>query len=422
MRTDYQKSINDNFGVQTTQGVRVNIKPDERLNENYTCKDQNWHTGTYNGDIYISTPNETHNEILKHYSNPEYKIPENGYPGTSGFFTDESTASKHFTGEGTFDSVGLGHDLQQSPYYDASAAMEAQNNRVKYNPEYNSNLDCFRANSDKMLENYGTTDFYAAQSRCTENTAWGEGGGFQGYNPHINEMINNGSLEYIPERSRRCSDNECLDYSSRKAQSSQEASAVNEHIEKNNVKGEPGERIGYNELSRTNAKQDGPTIRNDNAGGVSSGNIESTGGGGARAPNNIRGNADNQSIGKAPSQSRGTRPASEDNTLPNRSTLSERGRKPSENENKPQGNNTSPRGERPQEAPQNASNASQTQRGAPPGSPGVENSKAPISSSSNPSNKVSASSNSAKAIDEASKVASDQTAQNVAPKPNGIGM
>lgn len=120
MREDYQKSIDSNFGVQNTQGVEINALERKRIDSNYTNKDFGWHTSAYNGDIYISTPNDTHNAILKHHENPEYKIPESGFPGTSGFFTDEKTASKHFTGDGAFDSVGLGHDLQQAPYHDST--------------------------------------------------------------------------------------------------------------------------------------------------------------------------------------------------------------------------------------------------------------------------------------------------------------
>lgn len=285
MTNIYQNDVNINFNVQDTQGVKINVDDKrERLGENYTCKDQNWQTSTYSGNIYISTPNNTHSEILKHHENPDYKIPENGYPGTSGFFTNENTASKHFNQDASFDSVGLGHDLQQAPYYNSTMAYEAKLNNTQYNPEYNGNLDCFRVNKEKMLENYGTSDFYAAQSSCVKNTAWGEGGGFQGYNPHINEMINNGSLEYIPEKSRTCNNNECLDYSSRKAQAQQEASAVNEHIEKNNIKGEPGQRIGYNEVYQSNEKQDGTSVGDQKADGISSDNVASTGGG-ARAPN-----------------------------------------------------------------------------------------------------------------------------------------
>lgn len=129
---------------------------------------------------------------------------------------------------------------------------------------------------------------------------------------------------------------------------------------------------------------------------------------------------DNSPSNKASSLERGQKPSSTEGEA--QSKGAERGQKPTEGENKSQGNNSTPRGEKPQEAPQNASNASQTQRGTPPGSTGGEDSKAPTSSSNNPSDKISASNNSAKAADEASKVASDKASQNVAPKPNGMGM
>ena len=185
MREDYQNATNYNFNVHNTQGVRIDAKVDDQLNENYTNKDQNWHTGDFQGDIYISTPNDTHSEILKHYENSDHKIPESGYPGTSGFFTNEETASKHFTEAGMFDSAGLGHNLQQAPYFDNDIALDAKANNAVYHPEYNGHLDCFRVNPETMQEHFGTTDFYAAMSQCKENTAWGEGGGFQGISRHV---------------------------------------------------------------------------------------------------------------------------------------------------------------------------------------------------------------------------------------------
>ena len=265
MRGDYQNAINNNFNVQDTQGVKINVEdPKERLSENYTNKDFSWQTGAHSGDIYISTPDSTHNMIVNHHNHKndvdydrKYQLPENGYPGTSGFFTNEDTASRSFKANGKFDSVQLGHDLQQAPHYDKDRAMECMNCGKTYFPEYNRNLDCFRVNEEKMLANYGTTDFYAAQAKCLENTAWGEGGGHQGYNPYINQMINNGSLEYIPEKSRTCDSNKCFDYAERKAQAIQEASFTNDHIEKTDIQGGSNQRIGYNEISRSANMEEG---------------------------------------------------------------------------------------------------------------------------------------------------------------------
>lgn len=299
MRDDYQNAISNNFDVQNQQGVLIDAKPDERLASNYTCKDQEWNTGTHSGDIYISVPNDTHQLIENHHAHMNdpgydgrYNLPESGYPGVSGFFTNEDTATHSFTDDGKFNSVQLGHDLQQSPYYDKKKAEAAEAIGQSYVPEYNSHLDCFRVNPDKMQENYGTSDFYAAMSRCIENTAWGDGGGFQGYNPYINEMINNGSLEYIPEKSRSCDSNRCVDYEPHKDQALSEAAAVNNYIESNNIQGKSGERLGYNELSQntniTSNKNGGP-------GDDSFSNIASINGGGARAPNTPIESPDNRS-------------------------------------------------------------------------------------------------------------------------------
>jgi len=182
------------------------------------------------------------------------------------------------------------------------------------------------------------------------------------------------------------------------------------------------------------SKIDNGHYNGDTPNKINSQTVAAESGGGARAPNGEAGNTttkpaergtkssqeDNSPTNKASSSKRGQKPFSTEGEV--QSKDAERGQKPSEGENKSQGNTSTPRGERPQEAPQNTSNASQTRRGTPPGSTGGEDSKAPTSSSSNPNDKVSASSNSAKAADEASKIASDRASQNVAPKPNGMGM
>lgn len=285
MRSDYQSSVNENFHVQNTQGVQINAKSDDRLKENYTNKDQNWSTGTMSGDIYISVPDDTHNLIVNHHNdpnNPEHFLPEGRYPGTSVFFTDESTASKHFTDDGKFDSVGLCRENQQSPYFNEEAALNAKLEGRTYYPEYNGHLDCFRVNSEKMQEHFGTTDFYAAMSHCTANTALGEGGGWQGYNPYINEMINKGALEYIPQNSRTCDFNECKDYYERRAQFQEEAKAVNDYINNNNIVAKDGERLGYNEIARSNAVS--ANNNNTSSASITSQNVASTTGGGSQAP------------------------------------------------------------------------------------------------------------------------------------------
>lgn len=168
--------------------------------------------------------------------------------------------------------------------------------------------------------------------------------------------------------------------------------------------------------------QEFPSAYSDaNASGAQKASIHSNS---AQTENSQRGSLPTQSdtdstLNKKVPQERGQKPSSAEGEPQNKGI--ERGQKPTESENKSQGNNSTPRGERPQEASRNASNGT-TKRGTPAGSTGGEDSKAPTSSSSNPNDKVSASSNSAKAADDASKAASDQATQNVAPKPNGMGM
>ena len=155
---------------------------------------------------------------------------------------------------------------------------------------------------------------------------------------------------------------------------------------------------------------------------INSQSVASEKGGGARAPNG-------ESASSAPkSTERGTKPSQADNPPFNQNASVERGQKPSSTEDKPQSkasergqkptesiydvkpSNPTIRGEKPQEAPQNAPNTSQTQRGTLPDATGSEDSN------------ISANTNSAKSADEASKSALEQAAQNIAPKPNGMGM
>ena len=255
MRKDYQDAIDASFDVQNTQGININAKPEERLNENYTSKDKNWNLCNHAGDIYISVPDSTHNLIVNHHfdpTNPEYFLPEKGYPGVSGFFADEVTASQYFTEDGKFDSIGLGQALQQAPHFDDDSYEAAKQAGESYFPEYNGHLDCFRVNPDKMQEHFGTTDFYAAMSTCAENIAWGDGGGRQGYNSFVNEMINKEALEYIPQDSKTCDFNKCVDYYKHKSQANEQAKAVDDYIKSKNIKGKTGQRLGYNEIPHSN--------------------------------------------------------------------------------------------------------------------------------------------------------------------------
>ena len=237
---------------------------------------------------YLSVSDDTHNKIVNHHNdpnNPDHFLPETGqYPGVSGFFADEESASKHFTDEGKFDSVSYGHAAQQAPYFNEQLADQCAARNETYYPDYNGHLDCFRVNPEKMQEHFGTPDFHAAMSKCTENTPWGEGGANQGYNPYINEMINKGCLEYVPEKSKTCDNNACKDYYSRKSQASTQASEVSNYIEQNNIKGETGQKIGYNELPQNNTIDNSSNNYSNSSSNITSQNVAATTGGGSNAP------------------------------------------------------------------------------------------------------------------------------------------
>lgn len=257
MNKELNAAIKNNFNADNLQGVLIRATPEKRLAENYVSKDPNWKSKAFSGELYINASADTYERLLSHYAHhddPDYQgqfdLPLDRYPGFSGFFTNEESASRAFTAEGEYDSVTLSHLLQQAPYYDEEAAESAQARNQTYTPSYCNHLICLRVNPQKLREIYGTDDFFAAQSVCTENTAWGEGGGFQGYNPMINQMINEGVLEFVPQRSRLSHSTACTDYLQRKAIAREQAAEVNAYITENGIEGKEGQRLGYNELRK----------------------------------------------------------------------------------------------------------------------------------------------------------------------------
>lgn len=268
------------FGVENCQGVNTTASEEKMLKTVYTNKDKAWVNGPYEGYLYLSVPDETHKIIENIGKGAE--LPESGYPGIKGFFTNEDTASQAFVGNSEFDAVKFGEMTQQMPHFDKEAEMDAIAKGEKYHPEYNHHLDCFRFDPDACELNYGVREFRAAQGVCQENQHAGAGGGMQGYNPYINEMINNGTLEYVPERSKVSCNSVCFDYAERRALAEHQAGAVAQYLQENPELKKTGSTLGYNELpARTEFSPTGPRSVQQ----MSSSNIASIGGGGARAPN-----------------------------------------------------------------------------------------------------------------------------------------
>lgn len=157
--------------------------------------------------IYVSVSQDQHTMLES-----GQQLPTDRYPALSGYFTDEATASRHFTGAGQYDAAGLAADLQQAPRYDPDAAMTAAMNGQDYSPTFNGNLACFTIDRDRLEVVYGTRDLNAAVGKCLSNDHLGPGGGNQGFNSDLTELYNNGCLQYDASRSRSSQNVACQDY------------------------------------------------------------------------------------------------------------------------------------------------------------------------------------------------------------------
>ena len=157
--------------------------------------------------IYVSVSQDQHTMLES-----GQQLPTDRYPALSGYFTDEATASRHFTGAGQYDAAGLAADLQQAPRYDPDAAMTAAMNGQDYSPTFNGNLACFTIDRDRLEAVYGTRDLNAAVGKCLSNDHLGPGGGNQGFNSDLTELYNNGCLQYDASRSRASQNVACQDY------------------------------------------------------------------------------------------------------------------------------------------------------------------------------------------------------------------
>ena len=148
----------------------------------YPC-DDSYQMGTINDNhIFVSTTDNQHQQIL----NGEAPTADGG---VSGYFTDQATVD-NCTHGGTLDNGQLNRELQVAPFQ-ADASAE---------PAYKPHTDCFKINPDKLEQNYGTRDFNAALAKCDANNQFGEGGGNQGFNPNLSEMMSNGCLEHDPSK------------------------------------------------------------------------------------------------------------------------------------------------------------------------------------------------------------------------------
>lgn len=201
------------------QGVNLDGSLKEQLDTKYTNQDNLQNQAWQDDRLYLTVSDEQkalldrNNELFKsgHYEQKE-NLPNEGYPGLSGYFTDEATVSRRFEGEQGYDAVALGNDLQQLPFYNENLEKIAERKGEEYIPEYNPHLACFEIDRDKLEKEYGTREFMAALGKCEANNQLGSGGGNQGYNPYLNELYNKGCLVYNSDMTRTSTNTKCENY------------------------------------------------------------------------------------------------------------------------------------------------------------------------------------------------------------------
>ena len=157
-----------------------------RANTLYSCADD-FQMGTIQDDyIYIATTDGQHDQIAQ-------GMPVTADRGLRGFFSDPATVDACIT-DGVMDNAKYNKLCQIAPY--RGDGIDGSGDA-----SYKPHIDCFQIDRDALFENYGTYDFNAAIAKCTANNQFGEGGGNQGYLPHLAEMIENGTLKFFPQKS-----------------------------------------------------------------------------------------------------------------------------------------------------------------------------------------------------------------------------
>ena len=190
---DYSESASNFQTVPSHEqyGVRhpdVNVKDydSNRAETFYSCADSYQMASIRDNELYIATTDKQHDQLVGNHH-----VDAQG--GLSGYFSDISTVDSCKDG-GSLDNTKYNEACQIAPY--RPDGMHGEGDAM-----YKPHVDCFEIDRNRMQEVYGTQDFNAVISKCEANNQFGAGGGNQGYNPHISEMIDNGSLRYNESKS-----------------------------------------------------------------------------------------------------------------------------------------------------------------------------------------------------------------------------
>lgn len=190
---DYCDSAKNSQSVPSFEQYHQNYPdiPEDKVNDKrsgtlYSCPDNYQMGSIQDNQIYIATTDGQHDQIAR-----GEHVDAQG--GLSGYFSDQATVDACKNGE-SLDNTKYNEMCQIAPYREGGIGGVGD-------ATYKSHVDCFDIDRDALYKNYGTCDFNAAIGKCEANNHLGGGGGNQGYNPHISEMIDNGSLKHSPENS-----------------------------------------------------------------------------------------------------------------------------------------------------------------------------------------------------------------------------
>lgn len=153
----------------------------------YSCHDNYQMGSIQDNKIYIATTDAQHDQIYNHQH-----VDEHG--GLSGYFSDQATIDSCKEKNGALDNTAYNEACQIAPHREGGLSGEGD-------ATYKPHIDCFEIDRQALFDNYGTYDFNAAIAKCEANNQFGSGGGNQGYNPYISEMIDKEILKYNPDKS-----------------------------------------------------------------------------------------------------------------------------------------------------------------------------------------------------------------------------
>lgn len=168
---------------QANPDIPIDKVDTKRAETPYSCAD-NYRMGSIQDNyIYISTTPTQHDQLVEHKH----------VDGLSGYFSDQATIDACKT-DGVLDNAKYNEMCQISPYREGGLSGEGD-------ATYKPHIDCFELDRNALYANYGTYDFNAAIGKCEANNHLGSGGGNQGVNPHISEMIDNHTLNHTIAKS-----------------------------------------------------------------------------------------------------------------------------------------------------------------------------------------------------------------------------